>query len=788
MPNTGQKLPGTGSTEDRNGFPWENPTNIQTEANYAQCNITLQTYGDWLRASNFGFSIPTNVEVNGVRVYINRKGSLVGTIEDSSVRLVNADGNNEGNDKASGFWPVDADTATYGGTFDTWGISLTPEIINSTNFGIRLSALNYDPIASAATVYWVKITIFYTLITDYKTAGACASVTRSGSGVGWTNPSYAQTSNNSYTNASVPQSAYTDWLRVTQFGFTDEDFSLDSIILAVDVKIERKAGITDNLCDSALYLRTATGQEGYDKALATKWETSDTEVTYHWGDGEFGILFPLYIKDSEFGVELSVLNDADATTSAYVDCISIRFYYWPGEISVLPVTLQEYYITGDNTRTDVRGSLWKAQTFTPATSHKITSITGRLYRTGNPGTLTVSIRVTDVNGHPTGADLCSGTTDGNTLPTGSPYEWREITLGTGYQISASIKYAIVLRALSGTLSNTVSWRLDSTGDYTGGNSETSTNSGGLWASSLNYDFMFEEWGQVGIAGGKILLEDGGGLLIEDGYYLLQESTGGAAYLRLILSNLTLSATITRSRNKKKIITSALTISATIGRIFGRKRTVASALTLAATISRGFKKVINSNLTLAATVAKKVEFHRTIASAISLAATIATGAKHAYLEVINSVLTLAATIGHKVGYHKAVGSALTLSATVGRKAGFKRAIASSLTLAATIALTKGFKRTIDSSLTLAASVARKVASKRAISSNLSLATTIVVTAIDKLLKVIVTEGNIFVVKVVEGNLYSIKTAMGNVFSVKTVEGAIYAIKTAAGKLFGIKDKE
>jgi len=86
-------------------------------------------------------------------------------------------------------------------------------------------------------------------------------------------------------------------------------------------------------------------------------------------------------------------------------------------ILAAPSHLYEYYNTGDDSSQSVYGSNWYAQTFTSSIAHTITSVKLKLYRTGSPGTVTVSIRATDGSGHPILPDLCSGTTDGNTLPT-----------------------------------------------------------------------------------------------------------------------------------------------------------------------------------------------------------------------------------------------------------------------------------------------------------------------------------------------------------------------------------
>jgi len=157
----------------------------------------------------------------------------------------------------------------------------------------------------------------------------------------------------------------------------------------------------------------------------------------------------------------------------------------------------EYYIVNDDEDRGAYGVQWRAQTFTPSVAHKITSVKLLLFRTNSPGTLTVGIRATDGNGHPTGGDLCSGTTDADTLPTASPYEWREITLGDGYALSADTKYAIVCRAIDGDGNNQVRWRDDETDPtYAGGIKEISANSGVDWTAQTDRDHMFEEWGYV----------------------------------------------------------------------------------------------------------------------------------------------------------------------------------------------------------------------------------------------------------------------------------------------------
>lgn len=140
---------------------------------------------------------------------------------------------------------------------------------------------------------------------------------------------------------------------------------------------------------------------------------------------------------------------------------------------------------------------YRGQSFTPSIAHKITSVKLYLYRLGSPGSFSVFIRATDVNGKPTGSNLCYGQTDGNTLPTEAPYEWREILLGGGTNLTVSTKYAIVTSpSTTGDLTtNLVYWRRRSGGAYAGGAQLNDDTDGETWATpGTTVDQLFSEWG------------------------------------------------------------------------------------------------------------------------------------------------------------------------------------------------------------------------------------------------------------------------------------------------------
>lgn len=156
----------------------------------------------------------------------------------------------------------------------------------------------------------------------------------------------------------------------------------------------------------------------------------------------------------------------------------------------------EYYITGDDTGLWCQLAVWQGQTFTPVTAHKITSVKLLLYRVGSPKNVTASIQGVDENHYPDGSDICSGTTDGDTLTTNTAGEWREITLGAGANLDADTMYAIVVRALEGDTSNYCVWRCDKTdATYDVGRREYSDNSGSTWTHYITWDALFEDWGE-----------------------------------------------------------------------------------------------------------------------------------------------------------------------------------------------------------------------------------------------------------------------------------------------------
>lgn len=163
---------GTGANVATGGFGnvvWSNPGNITSSDNsYATASFAggTDTGFDYLRATNFGFSIDSDATIDGIEAIFERKDAG-GAVMDSNIYIINGDGSGgvgSTNRSAGALWPTSDAEATFGSSSDSWGESWTSAKINSSNFGvqIRCSTTAGFGITDVASVDHVKITVHYT--------------------------------------------------------------------------------------------------------------------------------------------------------------------------------------------------------------------------------------------------------------------------------------------------------------------------------------------------------------------------------------------------------------------------------------------------------------------------------------------------------------------------------------------------------------------------------------------------------------------------------------------------
>jgi len=150
-----------------------NPANAKiADNNRAVASVLLSVLGTsstfYLKATNFGFSIPTVAEICGVTIEVRKRGTginIFNTIRDNTVRLI-AGGVITGNNKATtANWTFPDSYSTYGSSSDKWGVALTPAIVNSNDFGVAISAA-YSGLVGVlltAEIDQIRVTIDYTI-------------------------------------------------------------------------------------------------------------------------------------------------------------------------------------------------------------------------------------------------------------------------------------------------------------------------------------------------------------------------------------------------------------------------------------------------------------------------------------------------------------------------------------------------------------------------------------------------------------------------------------------------
>ncbi|KKL99748.1 hypothetical protein LCGC14_1811320, partial [marine sediment metagenome] len=130
---------------------------------FVSFNPSTEDTSDWIRLTNFGFSIPA-ATITGIEVEIDREATQSSSIKDGRIYLRKTSGQVGNNKSAAGYWDtIDDDSYdTYGSTSDLWGTTWTSSEINSVDFGIDIY-VGYDgSVADNARIDHLRIKIYYT--------------------------------------------------------------------------------------------------------------------------------------------------------------------------------------------------------------------------------------------------------------------------------------------------------------------------------------------------------------------------------------------------------------------------------------------------------------------------------------------------------------------------------------------------------------------------------------------------------------------------------------------------
>lgn len=142
MADTGWRIAGTGANvaAEGGGQTWANPGNITNATLSSAIAVEATGATQNLRATNFGFAIPAGMSIAGVEARISRRAPQGGDVRDFNLRLVVANSLTGANRASADKWPASFGDAEYGSPSDLWSVSLTPEQVNASTFGVQLRA------------------------------------------------------------------------------------------------------------------------------------------------------------------------------------------------------------------------------------------------------------------------------------------------------------------------------------------------------------------------------------------------------------------------------------------------------------------------------------------------------------------------------------------------------------------------------------------------------------------------------------------------------------------------
>ena len=130
--------------------------------NAAQVALVSVAYEDSLWISDFEPSIPDDAVVTGIEFRV-RRATLSGNAVDDAVQVLR-DGEPAGSNLArSDAWPTALDVATYGGAYETWGLTWTAADVRALRFGVSIAPKYTGPVDGNERAYIdsVRLAVFY---------------------------------------------------------------------------------------------------------------------------------------------------------------------------------------------------------------------------------------------------------------------------------------------------------------------------------------------------------------------------------------------------------------------------------------------------------------------------------------------------------------------------------------------------------------------------------------------------------------------------------------------------
>lgn len=165
---TQTRTAGTGASDASNlgTGTWNNPGNVASNVSFANVFGTNGLETEWIKATNFGFSIPAGATIDGIDVSFSAYMDTMADVYVDKIKMVRDTGGGwvpQGTSNVIGGSLSDSPSSYGGGnSAELWGLSgWTPAVINDSSFGVAITfnALTWNP---GAYIGNVQITVYYT--------------------------------------------------------------------------------------------------------------------------------------------------------------------------------------------------------------------------------------------------------------------------------------------------------------------------------------------------------------------------------------------------------------------------------------------------------------------------------------------------------------------------------------------------------------------------------------------------------------------------------------------------
>ena len=278
---------------------WSNPGNVVADDGTA-ATAALTTGGSttskYLKATGFGFNIPSSATITGVMAEVERyKDVSTNKIQDAAIRLVKAN-SVVGNSQSSNTVLTSVPTyRSYGHDTNLWGTSLTPSDVNSTTFGLAYSAsFTSGSGTTNVNVDHIRLTVYYT-----DTNGDAIQFANSSAGVDGTGLTRNSNDPTSGSGAIIPQTYEDSYLFSNSIvGLLEGQQGLWDFAL-----VDRNAPASTTYCFRAVKV---TGTPGID------WVSRNSAAGNEWTSVTYGN--SLFVAVAQTGSSNRVMTSPDGAS------------------------------------------------------------------------------------------------------------------------------------------------------------------------------------------------------------------------------------------------------------------------------------------------------------------------------------------------------------------------------------------------------------------------------------------------------------------------------------------